>query len=66
MTEPRHLPTCESVPVAQIAAERGHDTPWQFGGLHLMWCDPACPSLARAAERGRALAEKHGWGAPHD
>lgn len=60
----KHLPTCESVSVAAMAAERGHDTPWQFGGLHLMRCDAACPILARAVERGRGLAAKHGWDSP--
>lgn len=64
-----HDPRCKLVPYtrliaqADLAGDHVPDTVRRLAaeGAGLMDCHPECTVMARAVERGRELAEEHGW-----
>lgn len=65
MTSPaKHLPECKTHTLAEMYPDEPkpeHLSDYSWYELLFEECADDCPVMARTLERGRQLAEEHGW-----
>lgn len=57
------MPECEFLTLAELANREGweDEPPENCADIQFAICHQDCPRRAAAIERGKELAEKHGW-----